>query len=290
MEKLTQPTGFEGVDSPYGQVPRQPASKEYLPVQKLVSAKWRIRLKEELTLGTRFNGWSPAMWEEYLAKRRVLSDNYDTVVSLDWPHFCSGATVGCGGNHGWCYTLGGQIGGSAKRSARAAITDRLARDYPHLFADIVSEEVGQLVKGGRLPYPNIRFSGSGEVHQSHLPALLALAQRRVHLWGFSRNIRIADHLTKEGISVLFSCDSTTPRQTVSEALRRGLKLAYTSTGVDDQPPLDAFVVFPLHCSGRVREIVVSESVCPKILEEYLEGRRKKAACQFNCTRCHMVRS
>jgi hypothetical protein len=254
------------------------------------SAKWRLRLNEELSFGTQFKGWSSDKWRNYLTKRRVLSDNYDTVVSLDWPHFCSGATEGCGGDHGWCYTLGGQLGGSSKRSSRAAITDRLARDYPKLFSEIVGGEVDQLVKSGRLPYPNLRFSGSGEIHNSHLPALIALTERGIHLWGFSRNLRVATRLREAGIAVLFSSDSTTPEQTVVEALRSGLKLAYTSTGVDDHPPLDTFVVFPLHRSGSVREVVDSPGVCPKVLEEYLEGRRRRAACQFHCKRCHMVRS
>jgi hypothetical protein len=289
VNKLSE-TGLEVVVAQSLDIADQNALPRKTSWRHSFSAKWRLRLNEELSFGTRFKGWSSMKWENYLTKHRVLSDNYDTVVSLDWPHFCSGATEGCGGDHGWCYTLGGQLGGSTKRSSRAAITDRLARDYPKLFSEIVGNEVDQLVKSGRLPYPNLRFSGSGEVHNSHLPALIALAERGIHLWGFSRNLRVATRLRETGIAVLFSCDSTTLKQTVLEALQSGLKLAYTSTGVDDHPPFDAFVIFPLHRSGRVREVVESPDVCPKVLEEYLEGRRRRAVCQFNCKRCHMVRS
>ena len=250
------------------------------------TAKWRIRLKEELSLGLQFKAWSSEEWVGYLSKRRIVSDNYDTVLSLDWPHFCIGATEGCGGNRGWCYTLAGHIGGSTKRSLRAAVTDRLARDHPDLFSEIVSREITQFVSSGRLPYPNIRFSGSGEVHNSHLPALLSLASRSIHLWGFSRNIRVAIQLKEAGISVLYSCDATTSPENLKEAARAGLKIAYTSLGIDDSPPAPPFVVFPVHHSGRVQEVLDSERVCPKVLEEYLEGRRRRGACQFTCTRCH----
>ena len=252
------------------------------------SSKWRARLKDELSFGTQFKSWSQADWRGYLSEKRIVSDNYDTVLSLDWPHFCSGATEGCGGKRGWCYTLGGHIGGSTQRSLRAAITDRLARDYPELFAEISSREIRQFVDKGRIPYPNIRFSGSGEIHLSHVPALLALKARSVHLWGFSRNIRVATLLNREGVSVLFSCDATTPFDRLKDAQDSGLNIAYTSTGVDDVPPAGAFVVFPVHRSGRVREVVDSEKLCPKVVQEYMEGKRKKGACQFSCTRCHMA--
>lgn len=290
MKKVSDLSDTDDLGDQSGNIADQDTLRQKNSWRHSFSAKWRLRLNEELSFGTSFENWSSTKWEEYLTKRRVLSDNYDTVVSLDWPHFCSGATEGCGGDHGWCYTLGGQLGGSSNRSSRAAVTDRLARDHPRLFSEIVRVEVDQLVKNGRLPYANVRFSGSGEVHNAHLPALIALAERGVHLWGFSRNLRVAAHLLEAEIAVLFSCDYTTPEQTILKALKLGLKLAYTSTGVDDRPAYDAFVIFPLHRSGRVREVVNSSEVCPKVLEEYLEGRRKRGACQFICKRCHLVRS
>jgi hypothetical protein len=248
--------------------------------------KWKLRLKEELSLRKLFDGWNQDQWRQKLKNASLLSDNYDTVVSLDWPHYCGGATEGCGGKNGWCYTLGGQLGGGVKRSKRAAMTDSLARNHPALFGEVVAAEIAKLVSARELPYPNLRFSGSGELHPSHLPALFQLRNRGINLWGFSRNIRLAIQLRRHGISVLFSCDITTPVSRIDDARNSGLRLAYTSTGVSDPPPDGTFVTFPLHRSGKVREIVSAGSVCPKVAQEYLEGKRTRAACQARCTRCH----
>ena len=248
--------------------------------------KWKQRLKVELELGEVLKGLTLENWRSKLAGKKLVSDNFDTVISLDWPHYCGHATKGCGGPNGWCYTLGGQVGGSQGRSLRAAMTDRLARDHPDLFADVVSRDVFSFVNSGKLSYPNIRFSGSGEIHKSHFPALLGLKDRGVHLWGFSRSPKLALELRSQGISVLFSCDATTPQKTLSLAREGGLKLAYTSLGVHDAPPVEAFVVFPVHRSGRVREIVDSQNICPKISQEFLNVRRKPASCQQVCTLCH----
>lgn len=248
--------------------------------------KWKIRLGEELSLRESFDGWNSDQWRQKLKTTNLLSDNYDTVVSLDWPHYCGGATKGCGGKDGWCYTLGGQLGGGAKRSKRAAMTDSLARHHPDLFGEIVATEIGKLVSMQEIQYPNLRFSGSGEVHPAHLPAILQVKYRGINLWGFSRNIRMAIALRQHEINVLFSCDATTPANRIAEAQKHGLRLAYTSTGVSDNPPEGTFVTFPLHRSGKVKEIVLSTSVCPKVEQEYLEGKRTPAACQTRCARCH----
>jgi hypothetical protein len=257
-----------------------------IATSKVEKKKWQIRLEEELSLRKPFDDLDPLQWRQKLKNTKLLSDNYDTVVSLDWPHYCGGATVGCGGEDGWCYTLGGQLGGGAKRSKRAAMTDSLARNHPLLFAEIVAAEVNKLVLTRDISYPNLRFSGSGELHAAHLPAMFMLKDRGINLWGFSRNIRTAIELRKHGISVLFSCDFTTPVNKIHKARRNGLRLAYTSMGVSDIPPDGAFVTFPLHRSGKVREIVLADSVCPKVEQEYLEGKRMRAACQTKCTRCH----
>jgi hypothetical protein len=249
-------------------------------------SKWQIRLEEELSLRLPFDGLNLSQWRQHLKHTKLLSDNYDTVVSLDWPHYCGGATVGCGGKNGWCYTLGGQLGGSANRSKRSAMTDSLARNYPSLFAEIASAEIEKLVADGEIPYPNLRFSGSGELHYSHLPAIFQLKELGITLWGFSKNLKVAIELRRNDISVLFSCDITTPIEQILDAKNNGLQLAYTSTGVRDTPPDGTFVTFPLHRSGKVREIVLSESVCPKVIQEYTDGRRSRASCQLRCTRCH----
>jgi hypothetical protein len=251
--------------------------------------KWKLRLKLELDMGSEFKGLKADEWNLKLSRKRLVNDNYDTVISLDWPHYCSHATKGCGGPNGWCYTLGGQIGGNKARSLRAAMTDRLARDYPDVFAEIVHKEILQFVKNKKINYPNIRFSGSGEVHQNHFAALIALKNKGVQLWGFSRNPKFAIELQEHGISVLFSCDATTPEQNLEYAKNNGLKLAYTSLGVSDVPKFEAFVVFPVHRSGRVREIADTRNVCPKISQEFLTGKRKPASCQKVCTLCHKVK-
>jgi hypothetical protein len=252
-------------------------------------AKWRRRLAEELDLAARFEQWSIEEWQSYIASRDILNANYDTVVALDWPHYCGGATEGCGGSKGWCYTLAGNVGGGRARSMRAAATDQLARQFPSLFADAVASEVFAHVEAGRMPYANLRFSGSGEVHAAHIPALVELRARGgVRLWGFSRSIDVARQLDEAGICVLFSCDLTTPPARVKSARALGLKLAYTSTGVNDPPPLGTFVTFPVHRSGRVKEVVSADSLCPKVVEEYLDGKRREGACQWRCTRCHQA--
>ena len=166
------------------------------------------------------------------------------------------------------------------------MTDSIARNHPRLFTEIVAAEINKLVSSNEIPYPNLRFSGSGELHPAHLPAIFLLKEQGINLWGFSRNIRVAIELRQHDINVLFSCDITTPVSRIEEARENSLQLAYTSTGVTDIPPAGTFVTFPLHRSGKVREIVLTDSICPKVAQEYLEGKRAPAACQTRCTRCH----
>lgn len=264
-------------------IARESSKQAGQPVQK-----WRIRLEQELAHVEEFDGWDEDRWQQHLKQTKILSNNYDTVVSLDWPHYCGSATEGCGGASGWCYTLSGQLGGANKRSRRAAMTDSLARSFPHLFADAAYREIRSLVIRGKIPYANLRFSGSGEVHSSHINALQLLKEKGVNLWGFSKNLRICEKLREKKISVIFSCDSTTPIDVLESAIERRLPLAYTSTGIEDYPPQGSIVTFPVHRSGKVKEVVMTDTVCPKIEEEYMMGKRSPAACQLVCTRCHQT--
>jgi hypothetical protein len=170
---------------------------------------------------------------------------------------------------------------------KVAIVDACASKFPKLFAEKVAEEVASYVRQGKLPYPNLRYSGSGELREAHLPALLALKHdHKIVLWGFTRNLNIAAALKSVAISAIFSCDRATPPDAIRQALRLGLSLAYTSTGVDDNPPAGTSVTFPLHRGGRVSEVVDSITVCPKVLSEYLSGHREEGTCQAVCQRCH----
>jgi len=218
-------------------------------------------------------------------KRGVLSSNHDTVVSLDWPHYCSHATEACGGKRGWCYTLSGHHVTDA-HAEKVAINDIASRRCPETLAEQVAVEVFALVEKRNLPYPNLRFSGSGEVQAHHIPALRLIVQRGVRLWGFTRNPAMAGALREIGASAIFSCDATTPYERLDLARRMGFSLAYSSRGVSDPPPIDALVTFPVHVSGRVFESVEHPSLCPKVVEEFFTGTRHFAWCQERCHRCH----
>lgn len=166
------------------------------------------------------------------------------------------------------------------------MVDALARTYPDLFGETVAVEVHGAVTRGLLPYPNLRYSGSGEVVEAYLPALDQLTRRGVRLWGFTRNLRLAEALRKQGAAVIVSCDRTSPEEFVSRAAAAGFPLAYSSAGVMDIPPEGTLVTFPVHRVGRVREVVDSPTICPKVLADYLDDSRPEAACQRFCQRCH----
>ncbi len=249
-------------------------------------AKWKERLSVELRFRRELENVATMELERIARAKGVLSTNYDTVVSIDWPHYCVHATEGCGGERGWCYTFAGNHA-MADHAKKVALVDILAARHPELFASQVAAEVDALVSKGKLPYRNVRYSGAGEVHQKHLRALELTAERGIRLWGFTRNLALARRLQDIGIASLFSCDSTTPADTIAIARRAGFGLAYTSTSVGDHPPVGTVVTFPLHTSGRVREVVDDPSLCPKIVEEYLTGRRRRGWCQSRCQRCHL---
>jgi len=164
--------------------------------------------------------------------------------------------------------------------------DVAARKVPEVLAKKAASEIASLVKSGRLAYPNLRYSGSGEVAMPHLRFLDCLAKLDVHLWGFSRRLKVARSLRRIGISVIFSCDITSDPAIVAKARQEGFPLAYTSVGVDDTPPDATLVTFPLHRGGHVSEVVDAPSLCPKVVEEYLEGARRTGWCQRRCNRCH----
>ena len=249
------------------------------------SWKWRIRLRTELSHRSEFARLSRAEWSSLLAKRRVTSSNHDTVLAIDWPHYCANATVACGGPAGWCYTFGGKQAGR-EHSRHVAMVDTLARNYPDLFGERVAAEAGRAVERGLLPYPNVRYSGSGETTFAHLAALREAARRGVWLWGFTRNVQLACEL-RSFAGVIFSCDHSTSSNALGAARAARLPLAYTSRDVDDVPPPGTVVTFPLHRGGKVAEVVDSESLCPKVLFDFFEGVRPSATCQTACMRCHM---
>lgn len=247
--------------------------------------RWRLRLDKELVFRGDFEDLDEKGWRNLLKIRRVTSSNYDTVLSLDWPHFCANATYACGGPNGWCYTFQGNQAGKL-HNRHAAMVDVLARNFPDIFGEHVAAEVQVIVDEGKIPYPNLRYSGSGEVIEAYLPALRQVQTRGVLLWGFTRNVPLAQELRKLGASVIVSCDKTTPSGFIEQAKELGFPLAYSSSGVDDLPPFGTLVTFPVHRIGRVREVVDSSTVCPKVLADFLDDCRPKGSCQLMCHRCH----
>jgi len=247
--------------------------------------KWRRLLKKELEARSQFSSLSLNEWRSLLKARSVCSNNHDTVLSLDWPHYCARATEGCGGTRGWCYTFTGPQAGE-KHIRKVAMVDALASFQPTLFSEVVVLEVERAVHKGKLPYPNLRYSGSGEVNSTHVEALALVAAQGVRLWGFSRNLSVAKSLRARGIAVILSYDRSTPAQQTDAAREEGFPLAYSSVGVEDTPPFESLVVFPLHRSGRVPEVADVSGLCPKVLNEYLHHERPHATCQTLCQRCH----
>jgi hypothetical protein len=250
--------------------------------------RWHKRLNKELVFRPEFDQLTKDRWRALLKTRRVTSSNHDTVLSLDWPHFCGSATPACGGPRGWCYTFQGNQA-SVHHDRHAAMVDVLARKFPELFAEKVEEEVRQVVAEGLIKYPNLRYSGSGELVEAHLPALEMIKLRDVRLWGFTRDLRIAERLRKIGIAVIVSCDKTSSPGFVETASAAGFLLAYSSSGVDDAPPARTVVTFPVHRVGRVKEVVDATTICPKVLADFLDDARQQSTCQLVCNRCHNPR-
>jgi hypothetical protein len=247
--------------------------------------RWRQRLKKELAFLPEFANLDESAWRVLLKGRSVASSNHDTVLSLDWPHFCGNATSACGGREGWCYTFQGNQAGKL-HNRHAAMVDVLARNHPELFAERVAEEVTSAVKTGLMLYPNLRYSGSGEVVEHYLPALQAIQDMGIRLWGFTRSLNLGQRLRKIGAKVVVSCDKTSPTGFIKEAQRLKFSLGYTSSDVNDVPPQGTVVTFPVHRVGRVREVVDAPSLCPKVLADFLDDYRPKASCQLVCRRCH----
>jgi hypothetical protein len=254
-------------------------------MNKLIEPKWQKKLKREIKYANKFHKLNENDWLVLLKKKPILSQNHDTVLAIDWPHYCYDASEGCGGQNGWCYTFQGFQANKA-HDEKVAMVDVLAQKHPGLFAEFCKREVFEAVDKGRIPYPNIRVSGSGEIVFSHIPALLALIKAEIKLWGFTRNFKIGAILKKAGASILYSCDQTTPKIKVIAALNSGLPLAYTSRNVSDFPPKGTLVTFPLHRGGAVTEVLDHSSTCPKIIREFFEQKRDPGICQNYCTRCH----
>lgn len=261
-------------------------SSSLFEIKPVPSDRWRKRLEKELVFREEFEQLDFDGWKALLATRSVTSKNHDTVLSLDWPHYCGFATMACGGPQGWCYTFQGNQA-SKLHNRHAAMVDVLASKEPLLFAEAVEAEVTAAVRSGQLPYPNLRFSGSGEVIEPYIPALQEVALRGIRLWGFTRNLRLAKRIREIGAYVIFSCDNTTLPETIAHARGEGFPLAYSSSGVEDLPPGGTLVTFPVHRIGRVLEVVNTATLCPKVLSDFFDDCRPEGACQLFCQRCHL---
>jgi hypothetical protein len=262
-----------------------PHKEDLFDLRVVDTSRWRQRLAKELSFREDFRQLDVDGWRALLLKRSVTSKNHDTVLSLDWPHYCAFATSACGGPEGWCYTFQGNQA-SKLHNRHAAMVDVLASTQPLLFAEAVEREVKQAVDRGLLPYPNIRFAGSGEVIDAYIPGLKEVLRRGVHLWGFTRNLKLAQQLRKIGAAVIVSCDHTSAPGFIDEARTAGFPLAYSSSGVEDRPPAGTLVTFPVHRVGRVREVVDAPSLCPKVLADFFDDCRPAGSCQRLCLRCH----
>lgn len=251
--------------------------------------KWKILLKKELGHQVEFAELTSNEIRKRISEINVLSENYDTVLSLDLPHYCSGATEACGGKAGWCYTFQG-FQALPNHIRKVAFVDYCIKKYPECMVDKVIKEVNIAVEKKKIPYPNLRFSGSGEITHHHLPLIDMLIKNGINIWGFSKNVDIAIKLKKIGASVIFSYDRTSSRDKVHQAISAGIALGYTSSGVFDNPIHKAFVVFPLHKGGKVQEVLDHPKLCPKVVEEFLTGKRNAASCQATCNRCHFPES
>ena len=255
--------------------------------QSNTPARWRRRLEKERSYLGEFEHLTLLEWRDLLKKRKVTSSNHDTVLSLDWPHYCAHATVACGGPEGWCYTFQGRQA-TALHNRHAAMVDVLAKTHPALFAERVLAEVEKAVTDGEIPYKNIRFSGSGEMTEKHVDALGSVVASGVHAWGFTRNIAVAKKIRSIGAFVLLSCDATSPEGFAAEAIEAGFLLAYSSSGIEDLAPKGTLVTFPVHKVGRVKEVANVESLCPKVVSEFLHDDRPPSVCQQLCNRCHSL--
>lgn len=248
--------------------------------------KWRRRLAVERSFVADYEVLGNAELEAMAEGADLLSSNHDTVLSLDWPHYCSYATEACGGRRGWCYTFAG-FHVTPAQARKVALNDVLARRVPHAFANRIATCIMSEVRRGTLPYPNLRYSGSGEISLAHVSAIEDIASRGVRLWGFTKNPQVAEALHRASVPVIFSSDRTTPADHLSIPRSLGIPLAYSSAGVDDLPPPGTVVTFPVHISGRVTEAADHPSLCPKVVEEFLHGDRTPAWCQTRCQRCHL---
>jgi hypothetical protein len=166
------------------------------------------------------------------------------------------------------------------------LVDTLARNFPQIFGELVAREVYKAVDDGQIPYPNLRYSGSGEVVLEYIAALTCVIARGIHLWGFTRDIQIARALRQIGAGVIVSLDKTSAPELAKAAVEERFGIAYSSSGIEDLPPPQTFVTFPVHRIGRVREVVDASSICPKVLADFYAEHRPAGYCQAACHRCH----
>lgn len=248
--------------------------------------RWKYRLKKESSYNDFFNSLDLNNFLLFIQKKRLTSQNHDTGLAIDWPHFCLHATTACGGKNGYCYTFSG-FQATKAHDQHVAMVDSFARRFPEYFAEKVAKEVTQGVCEGKLSSKNLRYSGSGETHQDHIPALSLIIEHGIHLWGFTRNIDIAIKLNNIGARSIFSVDCTTSPSVVKKALQNDIPIGYVSSGVDDLPSFNPLVIFPCHRGGNVNEVADHPSLCPKVLYDFYHSKRPAGSCQFNCLRCHL---
>ena len=248
--------------------------------------RWKKRLALEMNYTNEFKNLTFDNLEKLLRKRKITSINYDTVISLDWPHYCSHSTLGCGGQNGWRYTFQGNQANAA-HNRHAAMVDQLAKKHPALFVHKVKNEVKKAVESGSIPYANLRLAGSGETIEAYLTPLKELVEQGINLWGFTRNLHLAKKLHDIGVSIIISCDKTSPNGFIEKTIKSKFPIAYTSIDVNDQPPPGTLVTFPIHRVGKVREVVDSKTICPKVLSDFLDDSRPPSFCQNNCHKCHL---
>ena len=122
LNKISQ-TRYRPMDSPH-----------FSRISSEPKPRWQQRLGKELAFRSEFENLNEQAWRSLLKNRRVTSSNYDTVLSLDWPHFCANATLACGGPNGWCYTFQGNQAGKL-HNRHAAMVDVLARSFPDVFGE-----------------------------------------------------------------------------------------------------------------------------------------------------------
>ena len=106
-------------------------------------------------------------------------------------------------------------------------------------------------------HTSVRLCGTGDLLQSHIPALFELAEtcKTTQFWGMTRKINIATQVNGQfpNLHLLVSVDASSPKSVwnYQGALCWGPRLPADVIPVDDRIK----VVFPYHAHGRVIQAV-----------------------------------